>query len=190
MLANQYSHRLPADYDMERIYRRATSRGALWDATPGLAFKAFVARRRGEDGAAGNLYASVYLWLDVSAAADFVLGERFQTVIDGFGRPAIETWLPIDARTGRAGKAKVLTLYREDTVLADTADHAAAKAQAIEQNRLIGIRDDTVAVVAAIDVSNWRLTRFTLSSAPADSSRPGLAYQVFHLSGPGLDKLP
>lgn len=28
----------------------------------------------------GNLYASVYLWLDVRAATDFIMGEREDTV--------------------------------------------------------------------------------------------------------------
>ena len=43
MFAKQYSHRLPADYDMDVIRRRAAQLGPLWDDTQGLLFKAFIA---------------------------------------------------------------------------------------------------------------------------------------------------
>ena len=85
MFAKQYSHRLPADYDMAVIRRRAEQLGPLWDRAEGLLFKAFIAQERGL--ATGNVYASVYLWADPLKAADFLLGEGFQKVLDSFGRP-------------------------------------------------------------------------------------------------------
>lgn len=187
MLAKQYSQRLPADYDMNIICQRATERGALWDDTEGLVFKAFVTQTRGQHGAVGNLYASVYLWLDVQAATDFILGERFDSVINSFGRPSIETWLPIDARKGLAKQA--LTLYREDLPFADTADRRALVAAEVERNQGIAQRADTVAVVTAIDVASWTLVRLTLSSAVPDSGHAGAAYEVLHLARPGLESL-
>lgn len=187
MLAMQYIHRLPADYDMERIRLRAVTRGPVWDGTPGLAFKGFVARERGRFGAIGNVYSSVYLWLDPARAADFIMDDRFRNVVDSFGRPRIETWLPFDVRTGRAAHAH--TLYREDVALADAVDHAVLRSQEAERNAVVADEADTVAVVSALDLSAWRLIRLTLSAAAPDAARAGDAFQVLYLARPEFDSL-
>jgi Domain of unknown function (DUF4865) len=187
MLAKQYSHRLPADYDMGLIRERAARRGPMWDRTKGLAFKGFVARERGQYGATGNAYSSVYLWLDASAAADFIMDERFQSVTDSFGRPRIETWLPLDARKGPATQARAL--YREDLDLGEAVDRAALRVAETERNGALAAQADTLAVVTALDPWAWRLVRFTLSSGLPDPSRPGTAYQVFYLARPGIASL-
>jgi len=184
MFAMQYSHRLPADYDMQRIRTRAAQRGPLWDATEGLVFKAFVAQDRGRHGAVGNLYASVYLWRDEAAAASFLLGERFQAVIDAFGRPRVETWLPLDARAG--GAAKAVSLYREEQALDAALDRAQLQADEAARNQRIAAQPDTLAVWTALDLQAWRLLRFTLSSAPPDAARGGVVYEVLYLAQPGL----
>ena len=118
MFAKQYSHRLPADYDMGVIRRRAAQLGPLWDNAEGLLFKVFIAQEHG-----GNVYSSVYLWADPLQAADFLLGERFQKVLDSFGRPHVESWLPLDVQRGPAQGA--LSLYREEWPLAPEAPRAA-----------------------------------------------------------------
>jgi hypothetical protein len=187
MLSKQYIHRLPADYDMALIRRRVAERGPLWDDTKGLVFKAFVVRERGQFGAVGNEYSSVYLWRDTAAAVDFLMGDRFQGVIEGFGRPSIETWLSLHAGAGKARQAR--TLYREDIPIDDQADHGKMLADEIERNEAALKRDDTVAVVSAIDVSTWRLIRLTVSAAPADPERKGRAYEVLYLTTPELDSL-
>jgi len=183
LLALQYSHRLPADYDMHRIRERAARRGPLWDGVEGLVFKAFVARQRGRDGAIGNVYASVYLWHDSQAAAQFLMGERFQAVIDSFGRPRVESWLPLQAVAGRGGPARAL--YREERVL----DAGLDRAELLEAERASGRRvadqADTVAVWSALDLRDWRLVRFTLSSAEPDAARAAAVYEVLHLAAPG-----
>lgn len=193
MLSMQYAHRLPADYDMSLIRTRAARRGPLWDDAPGLGFKAFVVRERGRHGAEANVYASVYLWLDVGAATDFLVDDRFQNVIDGFGRPTVETWLPLDARAGRDPGRPALTLYREDVPVAEGTDRAALRAQELLRNDALLERPDTVAVVTSLDVSTWRLLRLTLSSKAQEASAPaaqGTAYEILHLARPGLAKLP
>jgi hypothetical protein len=187
MLSQQYSHRLPADYDMALIRRRVAERGPLWDDTKGLAFKAFVVRERGRFGAVGNAYSSVYLWRDPAAAVDFVMGDRFQAVIDGFGRPGIETQLPLHAGAGSARLAR--TLYREDIPIDDHADRKQILVDEIGRNEAALKRDDIVAVVSAIDVSTWRLIRLAVSAAPADPARAGRAYEVLYLATPELDAL-
>jgi hypothetical protein len=188
MFSMQYSHRLPSDYDMTVIRQRAARRGPLWDDTQGLAFKGFVATEKGRFGATANLYSSVYLWIDAAAAANFLMGERFQAVIDSFGRPNIETWLPLDARIGKAKQA--LSLYRETTLVAPETDREALFAAERERNREIAAQSDTVAVVVALDLQAWQQVRFTLSSAEPDPTRPGNVYEVLHLAKPELARLP
>lgn len=91
MFMMQYTHRLPADYEMGRIRERAGRLGREWDDTRGLGFKAFLAQERGIYGAIGNSYSSLYLWLEDEAAVDFIADERFKAVTGSFGRPSIET---------------------------------------------------------------------------------------------------
>lgn len=175
MFAKQYSHRLPADYDMGVIRRRAAQLGPLWDHTPGLLFKAFIAQEQG-----GNVYSSVYLWADPSQAADFLLGERFQKVLDSFGRPHIESWLPLDVQLGPAQSA--LSLYREEWPIEPGADRAGIMAEETRRNRQVADASDTFAVFLALDVQAWRLARFTLSANALNVERPGKGYQVLYLA--------
>ncbi len=187
MFAKQYSHRLPSTYDMGIIRERATRRGPLWDATEGLGFKAFVVRERGRYRATANVYAAVYLWLDVEQTADFFMGSRFQNVIDDFGRPEVETWLPLDASKGPAQRA--LALYRDEQPIGEQDNRAELRAALTEQNRRIAEQEDTVAVVSALDVANWKLIRLTLSSSAPVATAGRTVYEVLHLARPGVASL-
>jgi len=175
MFAKQYSHRLPADYDMAVIRRRAAQLGPLWDNAEGLLFKAFVAQEHG-----ANVYSSVYLWADPLQAADFLLGERFQKVLDSFGRPHVESWLPLDVQRGPALGA--LSLYREEWPLAPGANRAEILAEEKCRNRQLARSNDTFAVFLALDVQAWRLLRFTLSDSALDAEHRGTGYQVLYLA--------
>ena len=191
MFAMQYEHRLPADYDMQVIRERAARRGPLWDDTPGLLLKAFAARVRGQAGATANLYASIYLWKDAESAATLLAGAAFRIVTDSFGRPQVYTWLPLDARAGRADtNVPAQTIYREVSALASNADIPAAIAAALARNRVAADRADTLAAWVVLDPGAWELVCFTLSSAAVDEARDGEAYQVWYLARPGLGELP
>ncbi|BBP75626.1 DUF4865 domain-containing protein [Pseudomonas gingeri NCPPB 3146 = LMG 5327] len=185
MFAKQYSHRLPANYDMDLIRRRAAELGPLWDDARGLLFKAFIARERGVFGASANQYASVYLWSDPAAAAAFLMDERFQKVIDSFGRPQIEAWLPLDFQLGTALEARAL--YREELAVDPEADRARLLASEIERNQALLRQEDTFAVFLALDTASWRLVRITLSSGHPDRSRASEAYEVLYLAQPGVE---
>ena len=188
MLSKQYSHRLPADYDMDTIRRRAATRGKLWDDVKGLAFKAFVMQEAKKNGAAGNLYASVYLWNDAAETTGFIAGDRFQNVINSFGRPGVELWLPLDARTGPAQQAR--SLYRENIPFNATTGIAALRAGEIARNCELAQQADTVAIVSAIDIAAWHLVRLHLSSQDINAAHPGDAYEVLYLARPELSRLP
>lgn len=188
MFAMQYSHRIPADYDMQVIRHRARERGPIWDIAQGLVLKAFVAQEKGHDGALGNLYASVYLWLDPAAAASFLTGDKFLSVIDSFGRPAIETWLPLDARRGPATQAK--WLYREESSLLSATDTTTLHTQESARNQHLAERPETVAAWTVLDLKDWKRVRFWLSSEKNQITLETTVYEVLHLAAPGLEQLP
>ena len=185
MFMKQYIHRLPADYDMNRIRTRAAALGPQWDKTEGLGFKAFIAQQRGANGARNNAYSSLYLWLDDEAVTDFITSDRFRAVIDGFGRPHIETWIPLDIHLGNAETAR--SVYREDLDV-DT-DLAELKHREIARNNILARHANTLAAITAIDLSTWRLSRFLLSAEKARTPETGSAYEVLHLAKPGLPTL-
>ncbi|WP_110948237.1 DUF4865 family protein [Pseudomonas bohemica] len=187
MFAMQYSHRLPSDYDMQVIRHRARQRGPIWDTAEGLVLKAFVSQERGQNGALGNLYASVYLWLDPTAAASFLTSDKFISVIDSFGRPAIETWLPLDARRGPARQPA--WLYREELALNAAGDMTALPARESARNRHLAEQPETVAAWTVLDLKDWRLVRFQLCSGPPAASPDATVYHVLHLAAPGLGHL-
>lgn len=189
MFAMQYSHRLPADYDMQVIRQRAARRGPMWDDTQGLVFKAFVSQERGRHNAAGHVYASVYLWHDTAEAARFLMGERFQGVIDSFGRPRVETWLPLDARAGADHAQKASWLLREERVVDAAADRPRLLAAEAETNRRRAAEPGIVAVWTALDLGAWRLARFTLSAHEPEITDAATLYEVLHLARPGIGKL-
>jgi hypothetical protein len=187
MLIKQYEHRLPSDYDMDQIRQRGRTRGLLWNDADGLAFKAFALRERGKHGAHHNAYTSIYLWLRESAATQFVTGPRFESVLESFGRPPIQAWLPIDVRAEHPGEAQ--SIYREDVIVPDGADLGELRDAETELNAQVAGREDTVAAVVGLDVLNWRVARFTLSSAPLRAVERGVGYEIAYLASPGLAQL-
>ena len=187
MLTLQYSHRLPADYDMQLIRQRAAERGPLWDNRPGLALKAFVATEKNRHGANGNLYASVYLWRDTAAAAAFLTGESFQGVIDTFGRPQVHTWLTLDAQLGPARQA--LALYKEIVPLAASADRQQVLDREIERNQLLTDCSNNVAAWTVLDPHAWQLIRLRLSAAAPETVEGASVYEVLYLAKPELEAL-
>lgn len=187
MLAFQYTHSLDDAYDMSVIDQRVAERGPLWDGAERLVFKAFIARRRGSQGATGNAYASLYVWQDIDAATDFITDNRFNTVIEAFGRPRIETWLPLNARRGNGAGAR--SLYREEFAIAEGVKLQALREVQRELNQSLVGEPDVVAVVTVLDPYAWRLLRFTLHAGPLSPNRAGQGYEVLHLAMPGLAQL-
>jgi hypothetical protein len=189
MLTLKYAHRLPAAYALGTIRERAATRGPLWDATPGLAFKAFAIRARGVAGASGNAYASIYLWHDAAAAMDMLADPgRFGAVIEAFGRPVVETALPLAARAkGDAGEVRALV--EEQVALdADVDPASLRKAEAARVADMIA-EPDVLAAVSALDPTSWRLTRTALVRTPVEAIRGGTAYEVAYLARPGWARL-
>ena len=189
MLTLKYAHRLPADFALDAIRERVATRGPLWDATPGLAFKAFAIRTRGIAGASGNAYASIYLWHDAAAAMDMLADRgRFGAVIEAFGRPVVETALPLAARATGDGTG-VRALVEEQVALDADVDPASLRqSEAARVADMIG-DPDVLAAVSALDPTNWRLTRTALVRTPAEAIRGGTVYEVAYLVRAGWAQL-
>jgi hypothetical protein len=187
MIIAHYAHRLPADYDIDVIRRRAGQRGPLWDAVPELYFKGFLLRERGRLGAITSEYSSLYLWRQDEAFRDFLVTGRYKSVIDSFGRAGIETRVALDARRGPARDARFAYKQQQDIPL--DADLTSTFAAEIAKNREAAEQAGTVAAAVGVDAQNWRITRILLSEQEP-SGAGSEAYQILHLAKPLLGTLP
>lgn len=187
MFIKQYRHRLPIDHDMEKIRTRANAGGPLWESKPGLCFKVFAMQERGRHGAVSNSYSSLYLWSQMDAAIDFLWGDGFQNVFDTFGRPSVETWVPIDARKGNASNAAFL--HREDVDVPIGLSLTDLRAEETARSLANVSKPDTVASVIGLNLTTWRLVRFTLSETLPSTNDRQVTYQVAYLAQPGLSQL-
>ncbi len=194
MIIARYAHRLPTDYDLEIIRERAKARGPQWDAVPELYFKAFLLRESGRYGAAASSYASLYLWRQNEAFRDFLAARAdapinsFTAVTDSFGRPQIQTWLPLDARKGTASEARFV--YAEELDLAGDLDLPQEFAHETERNRKAAECPGAVAAIVGVDTLNWKLIRILLSATEPVGNEGRIAYQILHLARPLLNTLP
>jgi hypothetical protein len=188
MLIAHYAHRLPADYDIDIIRKRAAARGHLFDAIPELYFKGFLLRERGRFGAIANEYSSLYLWRKDQGFRDFLVDGRTKSVTDSFGRPQIETRFVLDALKGRADDARFLTKEEQDIPLG--ADLTSTFAAEIERNREAAKAAGVVASAVGVDAQTWKVTRVLLSEKEPTGREEGLAYQVLYLARPLLSELP
>ena len=180
MLVTRYRHRLPADYAMDRIRARITERAPAWEAVPGLVLKAFAIADRAH-GAGANAYSSLYLWNDAGAAADFLAGPGFASVVASFGRPQIETWLAFDLGFGSAETAGAL--FEETRLIGADEDLGGLRGTERARSRDLAGQPGILATLVGLDAAGWRLTRFTLRAA-AGAAPSGA--EIAHLATPGL----
>lgn len=194
MIIARYAHRLPADYDLGIIRTRAQARSSQWDAVPELYFKAFLLRERGRFGAASNSYSSLYLWRQNEPLRDFLAASAdapsnsFTGVTASFGRPRIQTWLPLDARKGTAQEARFL--YIEELDIAADADLPTVFTSETGRNRQAAAHPGAVAAVAGVDTLNWKLVRVLLAANEPVGNEAGDVFQILHLARPLLESLP
>jgi Domain of unknown function (DUF4865) len=188
MLFAHYSHRLPADYGIGLIRKRAKGRGPLWDAIPELHFKAFLLRERGSFGAIASEYSSLYLWRNDEGFRNFLVDGRYRVVTDSFGRAGIETRVVLDAHKGSGREARFL--YKQEQEIPLDADLTSAFAHEIERHREVARRPGAVAAAVAVDAERWKFTRVLLSENEPGGQEEGAAYQVLYLAQPLLAELP
>ena len=188
MIITHYAHRLPADYAIDIIRKRAGARGHLFDAIPELYFKAFLLRERGRFGAITSEYSSLYLWRRDQGFRDFLVDGRTKSVTDSFGRPQVETRIVLDALKGSAEHARFLYKQEQDIPL-DT-DLTSTFTAEIERNHEAAKAAGVVASAVGIDAQTWKVTRVLVSEQEPTGREPGVAYQVLYLARPLLSELP
>jgi hypothetical protein len=188
MFIVHYGHRLPANYDVGLIRKRAAERGHLFDAIPELHFKAFLLRERGQHGAISSEYSSLYLWRTDQGFRNFLVDGRYKSVTDSFGRAAVETRVALDARKGSGRVARFL--YKQEQDIALDADLTSVFVAEIERNAVMARQKGAVVAAVGVDAQNWRITRVVLSEEEPGEGKAGVAYQVLYLAKPLLDTLP
>lgn len=187
MHAMNYRITLPADYDMEIIRHRVATKGPLLDDFPGLGAKAYLIRERGTDGSPVNQYAPFYLWNTPQGMHSFLWGPGFQSLVDDFGRPAVEHWTGLGFARGPAFAAVPRAAARRSQLLPPGEEPAAVIGRALAGLPALAARPGVHSVAVAIDPRHWELLHFTLweDAAPQDHGED--RYKVLHLSAPELD---
>lgn len=196
MYAMQYEITLPADYDMQIIRDRVAKAGPLLDDRVGLGLKAYVIRERGVNGSPVNQYAPFYLWHDVGAMGNFLVGGGFENIIRSFGRVPVQHWTGLACEAGPArgatprAAARRLTPIPVDPDL-DGLGLATRIEDEIEGLRTLAARDGVHTAALALDPRDWTLLQFVLwaDDVPTDDDATE-RYEVLHLSAPDLSSLP
>lgn len=191
MYAMQYEITLPADYDMDIIRTRVATRGHVFDARAGLGLKAFVIRTRGVEGSPVNQYAPFYLWDDIGAMGNFLVGGGgFENIIADFGRPTVHHWAAISYETGPARDANPRVASRRVTPIPAGVDHVTLIDKELDELGELAGQEGVHSAVLAFDPRHWELVRLTLSQRTApDRDDATERYEVLHLSAPDSGQL-
>jgi Domain of unknown function (DUF4865) len=197
--AKQYDITLPADYDMGILRARIADAGPVLDDRAGLGMKTWAIRERGVDGSPVNQFAAFYLWQDAGAMACFLVGGGgFESILRGFGRPAVDHWVGIATLAGPARDTTPRAASRRLTVVPADPDPdgtgmelTARIEREIKELETLAGRDGVHTAALAIDPRDWRLVRFALwqDTVPADEDTTE-RYELVHLSAPSLAALP
>lgn len=183
MLAMNYQLTLPSGTDMEALRERIPLIGKRFDDLPGLGFKAFLFRKRGEHGSPVNQYAPFYLWNDQAAANRFLWeGGGFDGVASTYGRPIVQTWLGTRLVFGPAATTsprwalRRVEQVREGRILEDVVLEASDRVD--ERARTTGVHS----VAFAVDPRTWTSVEFTLSTEQPVAGEDDELYEVPYLS--------
>ena len=181
MLAMQYTFTLPADYDMDIIRQRVTTKGPAVDGFPGLGFKAFLYTRRGDHGPE-NLYAPFYLWDNNDSMNRLLGGEVFAGVSGAFGWPSVKMWSVLHAqKTAAFREAKYFT--REIVPIAPHTVLAQLQGTETETARAAVTKGGALTAIAAFEPTTWTLVRAQLwRDRPTELPRGGQLYVVGYLA--------
>jgi len=189
----QYPINLPADYDMEIIRERVRTRGHALDDRAGLWFKAYCIREVGVHESEQNQYAPFYLWHDAAVAGEFLWGGGgFAGIVRDFGRPAVETWIPVGVAEGESPHPAVTTAELRTGSLSRH-DDLTAQAERLRRRAEWTAREPGVHIACTgIDPTNWRtielVTRAAAPTAPAAADATDMTetttFTVLHVSQP------
>jgi len=187
MFAMQYGFDLPSTFDMQSLRERIALRGPLFDDLAGLHAKVFLVA---ETPGRAHRYTPFYLWQDLDAMTDFLLSDKFQGVQASFGRPVVSTWNQLAYVEGGSMGREPTVAIQQAVDLPRGIDLKAACGQAAGE--LAALRDapGLHSAFLGLDAAAWRWMSISLwRAAPADPVA-GQAFEILHLSAPGLRSGP
>ena len=188
MIVMQYIFSLPDDHDMRTIRNRVAERGHLFDKLEGLFEKAFLISEKGVAGASKNSYAPFYLWNHDEAIGNFLVSDKFKAVSEAFGRPSIKTWLPLYVSTGPAKLDKPTFATKETITIPPESDLEEMRRIEYKVHRQWAEDPANHSGFIGLDAEAWQIVRFALWTRPPENPSDGTeAFEVVHLSAPGLD---
>ena len=182
MYAMQYAINLPADYDMQIIRDRVAATGRLMDDFAGLEFSACLIREKAR-GATRNAYAPFYVWRDIDGMRSFCWGESgYSSIVRDFGRRPIQDWTVAQLVPGPVPYAGARSLTMS-TVQLPEGEAPSRCLDAVTQPFLSQVEGQTVARLAAVDITTWTVVLVELSGRRAEQTDPRVTgYEVLHVS--------
>lgn len=182
MYAMQYAINLPADYDMRIIRDRVAATGRLMDDFAGLEFSACLIREKAR-GATRNAYAPFYVWRDIDGMRSFCWGESgYSSIVRDFGRRPIQDWTVAQLVPGPVPYAGARSLTMS-TVQLPEGQAPSQCLDAVAQPFLRQVDDQSIARLAAVDITTWTVVLVELSGRRAEQTDPRVTgYEVLHVS--------
>jgi Domain of unknown function (DUF4865) len=194
MQAMQYEITLPADYDMDIIRHRVSTRGSGTDAFGGLGIKAYLIREKGVNGSTVNQYAPFYLWATAAGMNSFLFGPGFAALSNDFGRPAVQHWGGLAFERGPARDSVPRSAARRTTPVPVDANLDDAISSALEQVQVTAGTEGVHSAALLLDPHRWELVHFTARAdtpwADAAADADVVRYEVLHVSSPEFKNLP
>ena len=160
MLAMQYTVRVPSGFDLAKAGDHVHQRLPLFENLDGLILKLYLFDPQ------DKLYAPLYVWRDVDAAQQFLIGDLFQGVVDSFGRPRVRSWQILDffhsGTTGSSGMAcREVDQVEEDASLAAIVNREKKLHETQISSPGLAVR------ISALDPDRWEIARFSVWNADA-----------------------
>ena len=183
MIAMQYTFVFPDEYDMGSIRTRVAERGHLFDELDGLYEKAFLISEKGVLGASQNSYAPLYLWNYNEAATNFLAGEKFRAVSNDFGRPIVQSWMPLYFSGRNAKQGTPVCATTETIKVGPDTDLEEMRRTEYKVHRHLAEHADCHSSFIGLDPASWQIARFALWTKPPGSlSKSEKTFEVAYLA--------
>ncbi|WP_067272013.1 DUF4865 family protein [Mitsuaria sp. 7] len=182
MFSMQYGFDFPETFDIDAVRRRAVEIGPRFDELPGLRYKGFLVS--GHTALAPARYSPFYVWEDVEGMQSFLASAAFQALVDKYGRPIVDQWLPL-AHHQAEDAAATTPLYATQEIVAigDVQNIGELASRAAARVRELTGHPGFHTAIAALDASTWRHALTVFWSATPEASW-GRVYEVPYFSRP------